>query len=299
MPAARGYSICEKTTVHCNNSYDLRDPVPSTDFLHVINDLREDTSFCNRPFVVGGPKARFYAGVPITTPRGINIGAYCVLDDKPRDGLTKSETKLLRHMSTTVMDHLEGARAKARSKTSNQMIDGLSAFVDGASKLDGGSMGGASDKLGADMSFTRTRNPSSHKTRRTSSSSSSAYFAQESHAARDGVAPHWTRSGSSRTSPVHVAETLLDRNCQSPVTVEGHGSDVDRLGAGGETTANLRAELISPEVRQAFVRAADVLRSSVGVDGTLFFDATAASYGGLVSRLRGNMSGCVSAELGV
>jgi hypothetical protein len=58
--------------------------------------------FCDRPYVKDGPKARFYAGVPIITPSGINIGALCVLDDKPRDGLEPSQVEILRGMASTV-----------------------------------------------------------------------------------------------------------------------------------------------------------------------------------------------------
>jgi hypothetical protein len=57
--------------------------------------------FCDRPYVKDGPKARFYAGVPIITPSGINIGALCVLDDKPRDGLEPSQVEILRGMAST------------------------------------------------------------------------------------------------------------------------------------------------------------------------------------------------------
>jgi GAF domain-containing protein len=57
--------------------------------------------------VKDGPKARFYAGVPITTPRGINIGVLCVLDDDPRDGLEQSQVVFLQSMASTVMSHLE------------------------------------------------------------------------------------------------------------------------------------------------------------------------------------------------
>lgn len=49
-----------------------------------------------------------YAGVPITTSRGISIGAFCVLDDKTRpQGLNKEEIRFLRDMATTTMTHLE------------------------------------------------------------------------------------------------------------------------------------------------------------------------------------------------
>ncbi|EME82497.1 uncharacterized protein MYCFIDRAFT_215705 [Pseudocercospora fijiensis CIRAD86] len=129
----RGYSVCEHTVMlpHINEGSN-KDQANSS-LVHIVNNLAEDTRFCDRPFVTGGPKARFYAGVPITTPKGINIGAYCVLDDEHRDGMSDDGVQFLRDMATTVMAHLEMLRATAEHKIGTQMIAGLGAFIDGAS----------------------------------------------------------------------------------------------------------------------------------------------------------------------
>ena len=68
----RGFSVCEHTVNLPANDGSNHDDL-SAGVVHIINDLREDTRFCDRPYVVDGPKARFYAGVPITTPNGINV----------------------------------------------------------------------------------------------------------------------------------------------------------------------------------------------------------------------------------
>lgn len=103
----RGSSVWEGTTeLPLNEGSNAQDP-QSASIAHIINDLSEDPRYCDRPYVKDGPKARFYAGVPITSPRGINIGALCVLDDKPRDGLEMSQVAFLQSMASTVMSHLE------------------------------------------------------------------------------------------------------------------------------------------------------------------------------------------------
>lgn len=76
----------------------------------VVNDLAEDTRFCDLPYVQDGPKARFYAGVPITTPTGINIGVLCVMDESPRKGFENGEIRFLSETASTVMDHLHMVR---------------------------------------------------------------------------------------------------------------------------------------------------------------------------------------------
>ena len=103
----RGLSVCEVTVdLPSNQGSNAQEPGTAA-VAHIINNLAEDTRFCNQPYVHNGPKARFYAGVPITTARGINIGALCVLDDRPRDGLDASQVDFLRSMATSVMSHLE------------------------------------------------------------------------------------------------------------------------------------------------------------------------------------------------
>lgn len=103
----RGLSVCEVTAnLPVNEGSNAQDP-DTNRIAHIINDLTEDVRFCDRSYVNDGPKARFYAGVPISTPKGINIGAICVLDDKPRDGLEFGEVELLQSLASTVMSHLE------------------------------------------------------------------------------------------------------------------------------------------------------------------------------------------------
>ncbi|KJX98408.1 sensor histidine kinase/response regulator like protein [Zymoseptoria brevis] len=131
----RGYSVCEDTVMNTPNP-GPKDSDSESDYdamVHIVNDLSEDSRFCDRPFVTGGPRARFYAGVPITTPKGINIGAYCVLDDRKRDTLDATSMRFLMDMSATVMTHLDMVRAQAELRIGTQMVAGLGAFIDEAS----------------------------------------------------------------------------------------------------------------------------------------------------------------------
>ena len=51
--------------------------------IFVINDMHANERFCRHPQVIGGPKIRFYAAAPLTTPNGHRIGTLCVMDHKP------------------------------------------------------------------------------------------------------------------------------------------------------------------------------------------------------------------------
>ncbi|TKX26093.1 response regulator receiver domain-containing protein 2 [Elsinoe australis] len=128
----RGLSVCEHT-VNMPVPDEQADEVSGEkNLIHVIEDLRGNTTFCDRPYVSDGPKARFYAGVPIITPSGLRIGAYCVLDDKPREGLNESDTKFMLEMAKTVMTHLETVRERAEFGRGTRMLKGLRSFVQDA-----------------------------------------------------------------------------------------------------------------------------------------------------------------------
>ncbi|KAG9630537.1 hypothetical protein KCV04_g10205, partial [Aureobasidium melanogenum] len=124
----RGFSVCEHTVnLPCNGGSNAQSS--DSHIIHIINNLTEDTRFCNRPYVVGGPRARFYAGVPITTPKGLKIGAFCVLDDKPHDGLPKKEVDFLQDMAVAVMSHLDMIKAKVEQQRGTDMVAALGAFT--------------------------------------------------------------------------------------------------------------------------------------------------------------------------
>jgi GAF domain-containing protein len=101
----------------------------------IVNDLTKDDRFKHYPFVEGAPHSKFYAGVPIRSPSGHSIGTYCVLDDKPRDGLSEFELCFLKDMATTVMRHLEMTRATDDHKRGGVMVRSLGSFADGRSSV--------------------------------------------------------------------------------------------------------------------------------------------------------------------
>jgi PAS domain S-box-containing protein len=72
----------------------------------VIPNLSEDVRFSNNPLVTGETNVRFYAGVPLTTEDGFNLGALCVIDQIPRQ-LTPEQVESLQYLAQQLVNQLE------------------------------------------------------------------------------------------------------------------------------------------------------------------------------------------------
>ena len=72
----------------------------------VIEDARTDARALTNPLVAGGFGLQFYAGVPLRTKDGFNLGTLCVLDFEPR-AVTDAELATLEDLAALVMNELE------------------------------------------------------------------------------------------------------------------------------------------------------------------------------------------------
>jgi GAF domain-containing protein len=81
----------------------------------IINDAQIDPRTLANPLVAGEFGLRFYAGVPLTTQDGFNLGTLCVIDHNPRE-LSTDEQQILYDLAAIVMDELE-LRLAARTLT--------------------------------------------------------------------------------------------------------------------------------------------------------------------------------------
>ena len=90
----------------------------------IVPDACHDPRFSKNPFVTGEPHVRFYAGVPLTSPEGIGLGTLCVLDTKPRTGLSDDQVFGLKTLAAQVMERLESQRRAAwRARIQDALLD--------------------------------------------------------------------------------------------------------------------------------------------------------------------------------
>jgi len=71
----------------------------------VCNAATDPRTLAN-PLVAGELGLRFYAGIPLTTSDGYNLGTLCVIDRQPRE-LSAEQVSTLQDLAALVMDELE------------------------------------------------------------------------------------------------------------------------------------------------------------------------------------------------
>lgn len=86
----------------CNVTIRMREPL-------IVEDAATDPRFKDNPHVVGPPFIRFYAGVPLSTEDGYNLGALCAIDTKPRR-IDSRQIALLKDLADMVMSAFEARK---------------------------------------------------------------------------------------------------------------------------------------------------------------------------------------------
>ncbi|MBV8688189.1 MAG: sensor domain-containing diguanylate cyclase [Alphaproteobacteria bacterium] len=84
-----------------------------TDEALIVTDALQDPRFSTNPLVLGEPHIRSYAGVPLQSPDGYNVGALCAIDVVPRE-FSDAQLGILRSFASLVVDELELRRIAER-----------------------------------------------------------------------------------------------------------------------------------------------------------------------------------------
>ena len=88
-----------RSTSFCTHAIDRDVPL-------IVENALEDSFFRSHPVVTGAPFVRFYAGVPLRTPDGFNVGTLCAVDYAPR-AITPLHIAVLQDLARLVVDELE------------------------------------------------------------------------------------------------------------------------------------------------------------------------------------------------
>lgn len=82
------------------------------DGLFVVEDAQADPRFADNPLATGDGGVRFYAGYPLTLHGKLRMGAFCIVDTKPRT-LSDEERMLLRDLGRIAEHELEALELAA------------------------------------------------------------------------------------------------------------------------------------------------------------------------------------------
>ncbi|OWK32527.1 sensor domain-containing diguanylate cyclase [Sphingomonas mucosissima] len=83
----------------CTHTIKQREPL-------IVEDAELDPRFAGSALVAGPPHIKSYAGIPLRTPEGYNIGSLCAMDTRPRR-FSPADIAIMSNFASIVCDELE------------------------------------------------------------------------------------------------------------------------------------------------------------------------------------------------
>jgi signal transduction histidine kinase len=225
----------------------------------IIPDMTLDDRSADSLYCKGWPGHRFYAGVPIRSHRGIDIGFFCVLDDVPREGLDDMSIRLMQDVSGIIMSRFEARRSAAAHRRADRMVRGLGSFVEGQTTMagwqderggNGGSGSGAEGGLNQNQQQLRA-----------------------AEYARSITSPSDEPLSSALSAPDNTANDYMFPRMPPPESAAPAAAPAAPQQEEGRETPD--------SIDHVFAKAANIIRESIEVEGVLFLDASIGSFGGL------------------
>lgn len=266
----RSFGVCDHVlNVEPGAGHNKDDGLP----VYVVNDLAQDERFAERPFVkCGGPHCRFFAGVPIRSRHGVDIGVFSIFGDGPRAGLEAPDMRFMRELSLVIMNHLEAERSGIAKRLSEHMIRGVGKFVDGSIGLAGKSA--------------RYRSRLNHQD---FDRNSQAAVARDQHLSntpnfRGFPSPNLSVSPPAGTGAAHQLHPLM----ASPSLIEKEDPLLNATQATpqppqqneGSTTKNQKVDDYVSQVWNIFSKASEIIQESMEIDGVVFLETKLSSFSG-------------------
>jgi diguanylate cyclase (GGDEF)-like protein len=124
-------------TTECPRDISICSRVVFANEVVVIPDLARHPELRELPYVLGGPAFRCYIGAPVVLEPDLPVGAFCLLDTKPRD-FTDAEIRNLERFADIAGGLLRLHKAKLMMESSEQdlrlaaMTDPLTGFYNRA-----------------------------------------------------------------------------------------------------------------------------------------------------------------------
>ncbi|KAJ6570210.1 hypothetical protein DFH09DRAFT_917594, partial [Mycena vulgaris] len=118
-----GSHTCPRAHSFCGHAILQRGDEPM-----VVLDAHRDWRFARSPLVLGPPSIRFYAGAPLRTQDGFNIGSLALIDDAPRDDFTPRQRHTLKEFAAIAMREMELWRDKIQLRIRDRIQNSMEQF---------------------------------------------------------------------------------------------------------------------------------------------------------------------------
>jgi signal transduction histidine kinase len=244
----RSHSLCESTLCAGEPDQFGPDRTYAGDELPVIvfDDVTLIPELASKPYCRPGGASRFYAASPIRNERGVNIGVICVIHTEPSLPWEDRHSRLMRELSTAVVEHLETISLKSNQRRSERKSRGLTNFLENHIVT----------SLNQPHPFARSNGEHGKKTPASERSKT-----EDVQKALDEM----TIKGST-TSGVDCDDTATPR----PETSTKDACPVE-LSAKPTAPQETFSPLLTP--KQIFSKAASIVKDSIETDGCLFLNA--------------------------
>lgn len=121
----------------------------------IVLDTLQDWRFANNPQVQGPPHIRFYAGAPLRTSDGHNVGSLCIIDDKPRDEFPPRSRLILKEFAAVTMREMELWRDKLQLRVRDKIQNSMEKFTRECLEMDASSSSNAEAAARMDQVYSR------------------------------------------------------------------------------------------------------------------------------------------------
>ncbi|CAI7598092.1 unnamed protein product [Penicillium pancosmium] len=241
---------------------------------NIIRDFTSEDFYKDRPYVQNWPYFRFYAEVPLYSPSGYVLGSYCVVDNKTRTEFGDEEVAALQEIADAISRHLENIRVVHYNQRGENLVKGLTSFVKGSTEPDRADIFNRLAESREKLSFQnmnssdsgiQTDGASAFLPTNKSSSGESALNQGSSMTQEDGAFSLFSDAkDSGMTQPTTQPSSLAPG---SPESTELLPYDEDSPDPTMDDVS------IAEHLAAIFSRAANLLKSSMDLDGVVFLDA--------------------------
>lgn len=233
---------------------------PPKETIFSILSLNEDDRSSRISSVCRAPHLSFYAGTPITSKQGINIGAVFVVDNSARKGFSSKDGEFLTGTAEKCMDQLESARNSAVQDRWKRMNEQLSRFVGSRSIRD--------QQLEEPASLGRTDQQRRRKEAIEEVQAMALRNSQDPSRAEDIALPEDDFSMGVESKRLLHAEIETGQR----VAKEDETHETRTITAQANEDSKRSDDLGETTYRKTFRRAAECLQEALQVDGVLFTD---------------------------